>query len=259
MRRFLTAVGCAALMLPLLPTTGAAQDMPEQGDLGMLMFVEVAPAHRSDYREAIENLNEAAEAAGVSDYEWHFWSTDTGYTLYYPIEAFAYFDDPQQLWRSFEGTDGQTGRDEFFAAMQAIPSHSSTEVIESIPSLTYWPEDFDDVNSNHVHQEWLADGASEEDWVEMGKEWIAFLELIDYPYGAVASRTRIGDERMTWVFFAPSLSEFHSDANWDDLIEAANAGDRLSELNEKWGSIVGRMEHHSSGYVESMSYTPDDM
>ena len=47
---------------------------------------------------------------------------------------------------------------------------------------------------------------------------------------------------------------------WDDLIEAANAQDRLSELNDKWGSIVGRMEHHSSGYVESMSYSgPGDM
>ena len=67
MCRFFTAVGCAALMLPLLPTTGAAQDMPEQGDLGMLMFVEVAPAHRSDYREAIETLNEAAAAARLGE------------------------------------------------------------------------------------------------------------------------------------------------------------------------------------------------
>ena len=36
-----------------------------------------------------------------------------------------------------------------------------------------------------------------EEWVEMGKEWVEFLEMIDYPYGARAYRTRIGDERMT--------------------------------------------------------------
>jgi len=259
MRRFFTAAGCAALMLPLLPVTAASQEAPEPGDLGMVMTVDVAPKHRRAYREAIENLNEAAAAAGISDYEWHFWSTDTGYLLYYPIDAFAYFDDPQQLWRSFEGTDGEAGRDEFFAAMESISSHSSTEVVEDIPSLRYWAEGFDDVNSAHFHFEYLADGTTEEEWVENAKEWIAFFEKIDYPYGAQAYRTRIGDERMGWVFFAPSLSEFHSDASWDDLVEAANAQDELEALGEDWSKLVGRMEHMSAGYVESMSYTPGDM
>ena len=111
MRRVLTAVGCAAMMLPLLPATASSQDM-EEGDLGMIMRVEVAPAHRDAYREALVDLKEAATAAGVSDYEWHFWGNSSGYLLYYPIDEFAYFDDPQQLWRSFEGTDGQAGRDD---------------------------------------------------------------------------------------------------------------------------------------------------
>jgi len=258
MRRVLTAVGCAALMLPVLPASASSQEM-EQGDLGMVMNVEVAPANRAAYREAIEMLNEAATAAGITGYEWHFWSTDTGYHLYYPIDAFAYFDDPQQLWRSFEGTDGQAGRDEFFAAIQSIPTRSSTYIVESIPSLSYWPEGFDDVNTAHFHFEYLADGATEEEWMEMGKEWVAFLETIDYPYGARAFRNRIGDERMAWVFFVPGLSEFHSDASWDDLIEAAGAQDALDALTERWESTVGRMEHKSAGYVESMSYTPGDM
>ena len=258
MRRVLTAVGCAALMLPLLPATASSQET-EPGDLGMVMTIEVAPAHRAAYREALEGLTEAATAAGISDYEWHFWSTDTGYLLYYPIDAFAYFDDPQQLWRSFEGTDGLAGRDEFFAAIQEIPTRSSTEIVEDIESLRYWPEGFDDVNTAHFHFEYLADGATEEEWVEMGAEWIAFLEMIDYPYGAQAYRTRIGDDRLGWVFFAPGLSEFHSDASWDDLIEAANAQDALDALNERWGSIVGRMEHSSAGKVESMTYQSGDM
>jgi len=245
-------------MLSLLPAVAHSQET-EQGDLGMVMTVEVAPAHRAAYREAIENLNEAATAAGISDYEWHFWSMDTGYMLYYPIDAFAYFDDPQQLWRSFEGTDGQDGRDEFFAAMQAIPAHTSTEVVEDIPSLRYWPEGFDDVNTAHFHFEVLADGATEEEWMENAKGWIAFFEKIGYPYGAQAYRTRIGDDRMGWVFFAPGLSEFHSDASWDDLVEAANAQDELDALGEDWGKVVGRMEHMSAGHVKSMSYVPDDM
>jgi len=245
-------------MLPLLPATASSQEM-EEGDLGMIMRVEVAPAHRDAYSEALGELKEAATAAGVSGYEWHFWGNSTGFLLYYPIDEFAYFDDPQQLWRSFEGTDGQAGRDEFFEAMQKIPSHSSTEIIESIPSLTYWPEGFDDVNASHAHHEWLADGATEEQWMENAKKWVAFFEKIGYPYGARAYRTRIGEERMTWVFFVPGLAEFHSDESWEDLVEAANAGAEMEELGAEWSQIVRRMEHESSGYVESMSYSPGDM
>jgi hypothetical protein len=245
-------------MLPLLPSAASSQDMG-QGDLGMVRNIEVAPAHRAAYREAIENLGEAAAAAGITDYAWHFWSVDTGYMLYYPIDAFAYFDDPQQLWRSFEGTDGQAGRDEFFAAMQAIPNHTSTEVVEDIPSLRYWPEGYDDVNSAHFHFEYLADGVTEDQWMENAQGWIAFFEKIGYPYGAQAYRTRIGDDRMAWVFFAPGLEEFHSDASWDDLIEAADAQEELDALGEDWNAVVGRMEHMSAGHVESMSYVPDDM
>ncbi len=258
MRKFFTAVGCAALMLPLLPATGVSQEM-EPGDLGMVMTVDVAPAHRMAYQSAIEKLNEAAAAAGVSDYEWHFWSTDTGYVLYYPIENFAYFDDPMQLWRSFEGTAGQAGRDEFFAAMEAIPAHSSTEVIESIPSLEYWPEGFSDVNAVHLHYEYLADGATEEAWMENAAAWIGFLEEIGYPYGARAYRTRIGDDRMTWAFFVPGISEFHSDASWDDLVAAAGAQDKLDSLMGNWNQVVGRMEHMSASHVPSMTYVSGDM
>lgn len=254
MRRVLTAVGCAALLLPLLPAAGSSQEM-EKGDLGMVMTVEVAPAHRAAYRAAVEKLGEAADAAGITDYEWHFWSNDTGFVLYYPIDAFAYFDDPMQLWRSFEGTAGQAGRDEFFAAMQKIPSHSSTEVIESIPSLDYWPEGFSDVNSVHLHYEYLADGVSEEAWMENAKAWVAFFEKIGYPYGARAYRTRIGDERMTWAFFSPGLSEFYSDASWNDLVEAAGAEEEMEALVDGWNAVVGRMEHMSAGSVPSMSYS----
>jgi len=258
MRRTLTALLSASLLLPAVPGDSAAQEM-ERGELGMVMKVEVAPKHRQAYREAVEKLTEAAAAAGIKDYRWYFWGNDTGFMLYYPIDDFAYFDDPMQLWRTFEGTDGQTGRDEFFAAMQTLPHHSSTEIVESIPGLEYWPEGFDDVQVAHFHWEWIADPGSEDAWMDLGRDFIAFLEKIQYPYGVRAYRTRIGDERMTWVMFAPGLSEFHSDASWDDLIEAAGAEADMEALNERFRDIVAHWEHADAGYVESMSYVPDSM
>ena len=94
--------------------------------------------------------------------------------------------------------------------------------------------------------------------MENAKEWLAFFEKIGYPYGVRAYRTRIGDDRMTWVFFVPSLADFYSDESWDDLVEAAGAEEELDALGERWNEVVGRMEHESSGYVESMSYIPGD-
>ena len=258
MRKILASAGCALLLLTAAPEPASAQD-DEQGYLGMVMTVEVAPAHRAAYRSALEGLKEAATAAGITDYSWHFWSPDTGYVLYYPIDAFAYFDDPDQLWRSFDGTDGEAGRDEFYAAIQAVPAHSTTEIIETIPSLEYWPEGFSDVNAVHLHWEYLADGANEEQWTENAAGWITFLEKIGYPYGVRAYRTRIGADRMTWAFFVPGLSEFHSDASWDDLVEAAGAEDEMASLMEGWNQAVHRMEHSSAGHMPSMTYQAGDM
>jgi hypothetical protein len=59
--------------------------------------------------------------------------------------------------------------------------------------------------------------------------------------------------------FVPGLSEFHSDAAWDDLIEAAGAEADIEALNERFRDIVGRWEHSDAGYIESMSYVPGDM
>ena len=64
---------------------------------------------------------------------------------------------------------------------------------------------------------------------------------------------------MTWAFFVPGLSEFHSDASWDDLVEAAGAGAEMEALMDDWNAVVDRMEHISAGFVESMTYDPGDM
>ncbi|MDP2471370.1 MAG: hypothetical protein Q8W45_01775 [Candidatus Palauibacterales bacterium] len=259
MRRILGSLFASSVLCALTPVTSLQAQEYEPGDLGMVMHTEVAPKYRQAYREAVEKLNEAAAAAGITDREWHFWGTDTGYMLYYPVANFAYFDDPMQLWRQFDGTDGEALRNEFFAAMQSIPQHTSTEIVETIPGLEYWPEGYDDIKVAHFHFEWLADGASEEAWMDLSRDFIAFLQRIGYPYGVRAYRTRIGDERMIWVMFAPGLSEFHSDAAWDDLVEAAGAQEEQEALNDRFRDIVGRWEHSDARYIENMSYVPDGM
>jgi hypothetical protein len=256
MRRFLIAAGCLALVHPALPATGQAQE-EEQGQLGYVMDVEVAPAHRAAYREALQTLVQAAGDAGL-EYEWHFWSNDTGYHLYYPVENMAYFDDGNQFWAAFEGTPGEAGRDAFFGAMQQIPTHAKTSIVRSIPDVMHWPEGYtnDDWNVGHFHFEWLNAG-QDEAWTALAKDFVAFLGKIGYPFGVQAHRTEIGDDRMVWVFFVPSLADYHSDATWDDLIEAADAQADWDAISDRFGGVVGRWTHSDASYVSSMSYVPE--
>jgi len=253
MRRFLTVAGCLALLLMVLPASGLAQD--ERGEIGYVMRVAVAPAYRDAYREAVTDLIEAALAAEVS-YEWHFWGNEKGFLLYYPVENMAYFDNPMQFWSAFDGTPGEAGRDAFMAEMGQIPARASTEIVEAIPNLRYWPEGYtnEDWNVGHFHFEWLNPG-QEEAWAKYAGDFVAFLETIGYPYGVQAYRTLIGEERMGWVFFGPNLSEFYSDANWQDLVEAA--GVSWDPIEEQFNDIVVRMTHEDARHIKDMSYVPD--
>jgi hypothetical protein len=247
----------AAFLLPD-PALVQAQEVEEGPSYAYIMTMELAPADRGAYRDALKLLVEAAGQAGISEeYEWHFWSRDRGYTLVYPFENMAYWDDPDQFWAMFEGTEGEAKRDEFFEAVQQIPGESSSEVTVGIPELTYWPEGFDGGEVAHVHHYWLNAGAYE-GFKELGQEFVAFLGEIGYPYGMIATETMFGEDKIAWIFFADTRSGYYSDETWDDLVEAAGAQDKRDAIMARFDQLVRRWKHFDAQYVEEMSYPQED-
>lgn len=259
MLRGTTLASLLGATLLLLPQPGAlmAQEEEEQAPgYAYVMTVDVDIADRQAYEEALTGLVKAAGEAGIpAENSWYFWSHASGYTLVYPFKNMAYWDDPGQFWRKFDGTPGEAGLDAFRAAMREIHTEAASEITVSDPAWGYWPEGYTEVKVAHVHNDWLNPG-SDAAYDELAKEYIAFLGEIGYPYAVQGHRTLIGGDKMTWVTFADNLAGYFSEANWEDLIAAADAQEKWDGLIGKWASLVSRYEHMSASYEEEMSFTP---
>lgn len=126
-----------------------------------------------------------------------------------------------------------------------------------VPEWSYRPDVLpEDMRMAHVHNDWLKAGA-EDAYDELSKDWVAFLDRIDYPYVSNCSRTVVGQQKITCVDFADSMSRYTSDETWDDLIEAAGAQEEYEGLIDRWQGMVQKWEHMNASYVPSMSYAPD--
>ncbi len=250
MRKIMGSLLLAVLMLPLVSATDAvAQE--EEGGYALVLTISMSPADRAAYRSALGDLATAAAANEVT-VPWWAWSHDSGYTVVLGIENMAWFDRDGAFWGQFdEGSQAA-----FRTVMAGIDREVTSEVTRGAPAWSYAPADeIDEMGVAHVHHDWLK-GGQEEAYNEISKDWVAFLEMIDYPYAVECMRTVVGSQKITCVTFADDLSRFTSDETWDDLIEAAEAREDFQGLLERWRETVIRWEHWNASFVKSMSYWP---
>lgn len=250
MRRIIGSLLLAAFMLPVF-TPRAAVGQEEEGSANLVLAISMAPADRATYRSAMQALVEAAGENEVTT-PWWAWSTDGGFIVVLGIGNMAWFDQEGAFWGQFD----EESQAAFRKALATIEREVTSEVSRGAPEWSYSPADeIEEVRLAHVHHDWLKAG-QQDAYDELSKEWVAFLEKIDYPYVVNCARTVVGDQRVTCVTFADNLSRFSSDETWDDLIDAAGAQEELDGLVERWRGMVSRWEHMNAGFVPSMSYWP---
>lgn len=244
-------------VLPPAPAI-AQDDEEEKGDLVYIITYDVAPADRDAFKAAAMKYVEAAAAADMGvEWGWRFWSHPRGYSLIWPIDSFAEFDDPQ-FNAQFEDTPGAALRDEAQAMFNKIQFDASGQVVESVPAWTYEPSNPlppDQVKSAWVWTEWPKNGMQDE-YGEMVEGWVSLMEEMDYPYRVLAHRTRIGDGGVSFVFFVDGLDKFYSASAWADLIEAAGLSDTEEALSDRNDELIKRYETMSASYELEMSYWP---
>jgi hypothetical protein len=259
MRKLLAPLSLLFMAWTVLPPAPAiAQEEEEDGDLVQIIVFDVAPADRAVFKSGVEKYVEAAASAGLGqEFGWHFWSHDRGYSLIWPIDSFAEFDDPQ-FEASFEGTPGEALRDEAQAIINSIQYSSQSQINETVPDWTYDPATpmAERAKAAFVWTEWPKNGMQDE-YGEMVEGWVAMMEQMNYPYRVLAHRTRIGDGGVSFVFFVDGLDKFHSDATWTDLIKAADLEDAMEELEERNFDLIKRYETMTATYQLEMSYWPD--
>ena len=259
MRKMLAPLSLLFLAGTVLPPAPAiAQEEEEDGDLVYIITYDVAPADRAAFKAAAETYVEAAAAADLGvEWGWHFWSHDRGYSLIWPIDSFAEFDD-MEFNAQFDGTPGEAIRDEAQEMFNALQFDAQGEVSESQPSWTYEPANRlppDQIKNAYVWTEWPKNGMQDE-YGEMVEGWVAMMEKMNYPYRVLANRTRIGDGGVSFVFFVDGLDKFYSATTWSDLIKAAGLSDTLEDLEERNDALIKRYETMTATYQLEMSYWP---
>lgn len=128
MKRFALLV--TLLALAIVPADVAAQE--DEGSLVQAVAWEISPADAGKWVGAIEKIVSAAKQANLSrNYGWVFYQEDIfRYRLIYPVENLAYFDDPMQWIRQFQGTPGQATLDEAFQTLNAISSTTLSDQVK---------------------------------------------------------------------------------------------------------------------------------
>jgi hypothetical protein len=200
MRRTITAFASLALVAAAGQGQALAQDAeysaPEMAgpQYREITQFEVSPGDAAAFEMAIEKIVTAAEQAGLSaDFGWLFYRDGSDFTLVYPIESMAYFDDEQQWMRQFQGTPGEALLMEAFGEFTGLHYSSSSHVIKVNPEHTYRPATpIENPNYVQVIRNWVAPG-QQEAHAENTVKLLALIEEVGWPYEVYAFETVIGD------------------------------------------------------------------
>lgn len=249
--KFLSALLIAALALPVAALAQEAEHEMKDSSLVQVMTWKVAPDQTDEWEAAIKQIVSAAQAANLGhEYGWTFYSKNNDYTLIYPVSSFAYFDDPMQWIRQFEGTEGN---EPLQAAMASINSIDHRVISEQIAvhkmDWTYMPGDFADFQQkidDHKYVEVLEfsirPGKSEE-FSGIVKEYMTFFKEIGYPYPIMGHDTKFGQSgRAVFVTVIDDLSDFYGANSFEQTVANANATERMQELWAKFTPTIDDWE-----------------
>jgi hypothetical protein len=256
MKRFIPLALAFAMALP---ATLLAQDYEQEiGQLYQVTTWDVDPATAQTFEEAVKLFVSAAEKAN-SQYNWAFWQKGSQYMIVFPVNSFAYFDDPGQFMRSLAGTPGQADVEKAMETWPAVNANViSDEMAELKEDWSYMVESFDMATMTAAHFDimWTKPN-SEEAWDKLNKEWAAFFNDLGHPYPYNGHSVRFGDSgRTVYVTFIDNLSDYYGKNSLMKMIEAKGMGERWWALEEQMGETVRSWDHYDMIYRRDMSHWP---
>jgi hypothetical protein len=258
MSRFPLTATLVGVALGVLPTDAPAQ--AEGGVLIQAIAWEVNPADAGKWLEGIQQIVAAAKQANLSsDFGWHCWQEDIcRYRLIYPVANMAYFDDPQQWMRQFEGTSGQPTLTKAFEMLNAVGSTTLSEmVLEHVPAWSRETAmDMTTLPHAHVDEIWLRAG-TEQEFDAVMKEVVAFLGEVGYVYPVHGYRPRLGGtgEHFIVTFF-DTRADYYGEQELERLVEKKGATEKWQSLLAQFSSLATRAHHYDSNHQPNMSYMP---
>lgn len=247
-----------ALMAPV--SLFGQEGEEERGQLMQVSTWDVAPSDAKAWESGLKTMVEAAGKANIP-YRWAFWQDGSTYTLVYPVDNYAYFDDPMQFVRSFAGTAGEAQVQQAMEGFRKLHIHTVAEELAEVKDAwSYSVDSFDMANLKYGHMDyvWLKPGTFEE-FEALNKEWTAIYEELKYPYPYSGHQVHFGDTgRIVYVTFIDNLSDYYGKNAFETLVEAKGLGERASELNERFNAVVRKWRHSDATFRMDLSYWPPE-
>ncbi len=265
MRRTITAFACLVLVAAVGQGNALAQDAeysapetagPQYRDITEF---EVSPGDAAAFEMTIEKIVSAAELAGLSaDFGWLVVRDGSDFTLVYPFESMAYFDDEEVWMRQFQGTPGEATLMEAFGDFTGLNYSSASHVIKVNPEHSYRPATpIESPSYVHVIRNWVAPG-QQEAHSENTAKLMAIIEEIASPYAVYAFEGVIGDGGLrSYVIPFDNMASFYGDNSMGAYLAQ-------HEKAEEWEALLGaRMkllrdsEDFDAEVVPGMTYMPE--
>jgi hypothetical protein len=247
----------AVLLVPA--SAGAQEEGYERGDLLYVQTIKVMPTDARAYEAVMVKMAEAAELAGLSDeYGWTFMNTAFTYTMVFPFEDFAHWDDPQQWLRQFQGTEGEAILQDAIQEFHRLDTRvAASEVLEHVKEWSYEPEAaVGTMAFANITEFWLKPGR-EPQYGELVKDVVAVLEEIDYPYAVTGHRVHFGDSgRTVFVTWYDDRASYYGVNSLDRLLIEKEAMGRWGELLSRLPELVLDVSDRDATIKPRMSYWP---
>lgn len=260
LRRIIPLALALAVAVPASLQAQEGREGEERGQLIQVTTWNIEPSSNADWEANVKKLVEAAQESEIP-YRWAFWQKGSEYTLVYPVENFAYYDNPMQFMRSFSGKPGEAKMRE---AMQAFENIEARVVIQELAEQkadwSYEVEGWmmDEMKAGHVDVMWLKPG-SMESFEKLNQDWAALTRDLDYPYPYNGYEIHFGDVgRAVFVTLVDDLASYYGENDMMKLVEAKGMGERMQELIDRLDEIAYRWDHYDLRFRPDLSYWPPE-
>ena len=253
------SIAAALLLAAVLPHAVAAQEASPGGQKMNVTAFRLLPSDASRFEAVTEELVKAAREIDLDPgYGWFYWNDAFDYTLVYPFENMAYWDDPGQWNRQFQGTSAETKVIELFEEFATIQMEvTENAILETVPNWSYLLEEagssvqFPFILVNNIRIQ----NGKEMEWDALAQEYVAFLAEIEYPYPTIGYRVLFGGgDGIRYVTLYDSKVAFNGVNSMDRLVEAKGRTAFWGDILERYALMAAQEEIEHGAAKLNMGY-----
>ena len=265
MRRMMTALACLALVAGSWSTAPAQDAEYEAAEyegpmFSQIMEFDVSPGDAPGFEMTMEKIVEAAKLADLSaDYGWMFFRNGSMFTLIYPVESMAYFDNEDEWVGQFMGTPGEATLMEAFDEFGELDYSSKSSIQKRNVAHSYDPPDpIENPNNVMVYVNWVKPGKGDAH-AENTAGLMKIISDVQWRYPVHAFDGVIGDGGLR-VYVVPfdDMSTFYGEGSLPASLAQHEKAEEWEALMGERMKLVRAMDNQDHAFVPGMTYMPED-